>query len=433
MVKKVAIVGAGPSGVLLAHYLLRRQENYQIDIFDFRSDPRTVAFSKSRTFPIVLSHRGMKALRQIEGMEEAVKSISLEMTGSVIHQNNGKTRILNRKYTQWSVNRTSLVITLLEQLSKKSDRQQLNLHFNHQCTQVDLAAKQVKFQKLDADAEITVDYDLLIGADGARSVVRASLSKTDNFQCAENYFINDYKSIFIPPVEPKLELNWPKDKVHAWRLDDGTNILLVYQTDNSINGVVIFPHHNQIIPQLATQPAVSNYFQQYFPEIAQILPPSAAEDFANRAVSRVLTVCCNRYHQGNSVLLIGDAAHAVSPALGQGCNSALEDVTIFNQILDDYDDNLAVAVEQFTRQRQADGMAVLELSNYGLPSSKKLFFEFLLRNILSQYLHPILPKVFLPSLFEILAEGKHSYSEILNLYQNWIAKVKKSDQKVLSQ
>ncbi len=31
MVKKVAIVGAGPSGVLLAHYLLHRSDEYQID------------------------------------------------------------------------------------------------------------------------------------------------------------------------------------------------------------------------------------------------------------------------------------------------------------------------------------------------------------------------------------------------------------------
>ncbi|WP_244141940.1 NAD(P)-binding protein [aff. Roholtiella sp. LEGE 12411] len=56
MVKKVAIVGAGPSGVLLAHYLLHRGDKYQIDIYERRSDPRTVSFSKSRTFPISLSY-----------------------------------------------------------------------------------------------------------------------------------------------------------------------------------------------------------------------------------------------------------------------------------------------------------------------------------------------------------------------------------------
>lgn len=433
MGKKVAIVGAGPSGVLLAHYLLRRQEKYHIDIFDFRSDPRTVSFSKTRTFPIVLSQRGINALQPIEGLTEAVKAISLETNGAVLHQNNGKTRLIKRRYQTWSLDRTSLVIKLLEQLTTKSDRNQLNIHFNHQCTQVDFATKQVKFKQLDAEAEIIVDYDLLIGADGARSVVRESFFKTDNFECEQNYVPNDYKSIFLPPLDPKLGINWQPGKVHSWRLDNGTTILLVYQRDSSWSGVVLFPHQDKTIAQLATQQEVLSYFRQNFPEIGQIMPLSEAEDFANRSVSRVLTVRCNRYHQGDSVLLIGDAAHAVSPSLGQGCNAALEDVVIFNQILDESADNLEIAVEQFTSQRQADGIALVELSDYGFPSSKKLFFELLLRNSLSKYLHPISPKFFLPSLFELVAEGKLSYSEILNLYQDWIAKVKKSNQEVLSQ
>ncbi|MCC5636909.1 FAD-dependent monooxygenase [Nostoc sp. CHAB 5844] len=433
MVKKVAIVGAGPSGVLLTHYLLRRQEKYQIDIFDFRSDPRTASFSKSRTFPIVLSQRGINALRQIEGLEEAVKAISLKTNGAVLHENNAKTRVINRKYQTWSLDRTNLVIKLLEQLTTKGDRNQLNIHFNHQCIQVDCAAKQVKFKKVDSEAEITVDYDLLVGADGARSVVRESLLKTDNFKCKQNYVPNDYKSIFLPPLNPKLGINWQQGKVHSWRIDNSTTVLLVYQMDSSMSGVVLFPHQDKTIAELATQQEVLSYFRQYFPEIGQIMPSSEAEDFASRSVSRVLTVRCNRYHYGDSVVLIGDAAHAVSPSLGQGCNAALEDAVIFNQILDKYSDNLAVAVEQFTIQRQADGIALVELSDYGLPSSKKLFFELLLRNSLSKYLHPILPKFFLPSLFELVAEGKLSYSEIFNLYQDWVDKVKKSNQEILSQ
>ncbi|MBD2593488.1 FAD-dependent monooxygenase [Nostoc spongiaeforme FACHB-130] len=431
MVKKVAIVGAGPSGVLLAHYLLHRQEKYQIDIFDFRSDPRTVAFSKSRTFSIVLSQRGINALQQIEGLEAAVKAISLETNGAALHQKNGKTQVFSRNYSQLSLDRTSLVIKLLEQLAIKGGNQ-VNFHFNHECTQVDFAAKQVKFKKLDTDAEITVNYDLLIGADGSRSVVRESFLQTENFQCEQNYVANDYKSFFLPPLDPKLGINWQQNKVNSWRLDNSINILLVYQMDSSWSGVVLFPHKDKTIPELTTKQEVFNYFHQNFPEIAQALPESEAEDFANRPVSRVLTVRCNRYHHGDSVLLIGDAAHGVSPSLGQGCNAALEDANIFNQILDECGDNLAVAVEKFSLQRQADGIALVELSDYAFPTSKKLFVELLLRNRLSKYFFPIFPKFFLPSLFELVAEGKLSYSEILNLYQDWIAKVKKSNQQILA-
>jgi kynurenine 3-monooxygenase len=118
MVKKVAIIGAGPSGLLLAHYLLRRGDKYQIDIYERRSDPRIVSFSKSRTYPISLNERGMSALRKIEGLEEAVKAISVEMRGTIFHQKNGKTRFTPRKKPLTTLDRTKLAIALLKLTDK---------------------------------------------------------------------------------------------------------------------------------------------------------------------------------------------------------------------------------------------------------------------------------------------------------------------------
>ncbi|QLE58418.1 NAD(P)/FAD-dependent oxidoreductase [Nostoc sp. TCL26-01] len=423
MVKKVAIVGAGPCGVLLAHYLLQREDKYQVDIFDFRSDPRIIAFAKTRTFPITLSERGMSALRQISGLEAAVKAISLVVKGGVFHESNGKVRVINRKYPLWSLDRTNLVITLLTELTRKFAENRVNIYFNYQCTKVDFVNQQITFKTPDSATEVDFNYDLLIGADGSRSVVRESFFNTDNFECEQQYTPNDYKSIFLPTPNPQL--GWQKGKVHSWRQDDGTTILLVYQLDASMSGVVLFPHDKNSITELTTQAAVRDYFQHNFPEIGQIMPDAEAEEFAKRTAARVLTIRCDRYHQNDSVLLMGDAAHAVSPSLGQGCNAALEDVLIFQQILDEYHDNLALALAQFTIRRQADAHALVELSNYGVPTSRKLFLELLLRNSLSKFLHPIWPRFFLPSLFELTAENKLSYSAIFDLYQDWIAKVKR--------
>jgi kynurenine 3-monooxygenase len=89
MVEKIVIVGAGASGVLLALYLLRRSDRYQIEIYDRLSDPRTLKFSNSRTYPITLTERGMNAIVLIEGLEVAVRAISLETNGTVFHQQNG--------------------------------------------------------------------------------------------------------------------------------------------------------------------------------------------------------------------------------------------------------------------------------------------------------------------------------------------------------
>ncbi|MGK7919587.1 MAG: FAD-dependent oxidoreductase [Trichodesmium sp.] len=80
MFKKVVIIGAGPCGLLLAHYLLGRDDKYQVDMYERRGDPRQTAFSNTRTFPIALSLRGQNALQKIDGLWETV--IALRRHGS---------------------------------------------------------------------------------------------------------------------------------------------------------------------------------------------------------------------------------------------------------------------------------------------------------------------------------------------------------------
>lgn len=74
MLQKVVIIGAGPVGLLLAHYLLRRGK-YHVELYERRPDPRLVDVSQ-RTFPISLQERGRKAIREIAGLKEAIAAFS---------------------------------------------------------------------------------------------------------------------------------------------------------------------------------------------------------------------------------------------------------------------------------------------------------------------------------------------------------------------
>ncbi len=216
MVKTVAIIGAGPSGILLAHYLLRRGERYKVDIYERRSDPQTIVFSSSRTFPISLNQRGINALSNIEGLVEIVKGMSVESTGSVFHQSNGKTRFTPRQNSIFILDRTQLAIALLQKLTKTYDQSRLNLYFNHQCTKLDFASKTATFQK-NQTAEITINYDLLIGADGAKSIVREKFLSTELFELEQKYIPADYKSIFLPNSVDPLTTN-PFSCLIPWKL-----------------------------------------------------------------------------------------------------------------------------------------------------------------------------------------------------------------------
>ncbi|GAX38228.1 FAD-dependent oxidoreductase [Nodularia sp. NIES-3585] len=431
MVKKVAIIGAGPSGILLAHYLLRRGDKYQINIYERRRDPRIISFSKSRTFPISLNERGMSALRQIEGLEAAVKAVSVEMTGTLFHKKNGKSRLTPRKKPLVTLDRTNLVIVLLKELSQKYDESRLKIHFDYQCTSVDFAARTVTFKTIAEKQNFTINYDLLIGTDGANSAVREGFLGTENFECEQKYYPNDYKSIFLANSK-NSSFHLKSDNIHTWRLEDGTLMVALHQADGTMSGAINFPREKNQIAGLSSAQDVLNFFQENFPEIGQIMTEEEAQAFLNRPIAKILTVRCSYYHQGDSVLIMGDAAHAVSSSIGQGCNAALEDAKVFDHILNEYADNLAESLKQFTIRRQPDGYALVELGDYAFPTSTGLFIEFILREYIAKTIHRMLPNFFPPSLIDLIFETTVSYSEILKLYQGWISKVKKSYEKLLS-
>ena len=420
MVKKVAIIGAGASGLLLAHHLLKRENFAQIDIYERHGDPRLLTDSKSRTFPLAMNDRGISALGQIAGLTEKVEAAGHEIFASVSHSYNGRHRVIPRDKSLTTIDRLSLIKVLLNSLEAKSDAR-LKIHFQHPCTRVDLTAKQACFATLEG---MTIDYDLIIGADGARSVVRKAFLDTKLFNCQQKYVSDDYKSLFLPVKNIEHQLD--ADKIHTWRTDEGIIIILVPQSNGSLNGVIHFPRSDRQISSLSSATQVLSFFKQNFPGVARLMTTEDGSAFLQRPISSILTIRCNRYHYQNSALLIGDAAHAVSPALGQGCNSALEDVAIVNGLLNKYNDDLSQVLAKFTALRLSDAHAVVELSDYSLPSQKSLFVEFILRMRAAQFLHQLFPKKFLPPLFQAMHNPNISYSQIYERYRGWCNKVKKS-------
>lgn len=59
---------------------------------------------------------------------------------------------------------------------------------------------------------------------------------------------------------------------------------------------------------------------------------------------------------------LGDAAHTMSPALGQGLNAGLEDVDVFSHCLKDYRGNIEFALPAYTKARLPDIRAIMTLN-----------------------------------------------------------------------
>jgi kynurenine 3-monooxygenase len=424
MLQKVVIIGAGPAGLLLAHYLLRRGK-YRVEIYERRSDMRLADISQDRTFPISLQERSRKAIREIPGLEEAIAAASGFCNGTKIYRKRGKARKIPRAIPIQSIDRNRLVTILLQHLTQTYPSDRLSIKFGCQCVQVDRSAKTVTMQP-DRGEAFPVAYDRLVAADGARSQIRDDLVQDAGLQCEQNYVPDAYKSVFLPRSNPALGLELEPDKIHGWNRDNKTRMLMVPQPGDRLNGVIIFDAQHNPLLNLSTKEEVLTFFQENFPLFGQLMSEAEAEDFLQRPVGRVLTVRCDRFHEGDSVLLIGDAAHAVSPSIGQGCNASLEDVLVFERLLERYEDDWALALPAFSEQRIPDAHALKELSDYSFPRTKVLAIEFFFRLTLSRLLHRWFPQWVKPFVFDLLLDRDLSYSQVLSLSQGWINKVKRS-------
>ncbi|MBE9214160.1 FAD-dependent monooxygenase [Plectonema cf. radiosum LEGE 06105] len=425
--KKVVIVGAGPCGVLLAHHLSRRGGQYKIEIYERRSDPRKVPLSNSRTIPYGISERGLRALRKIPGLEAALKAKCVENKGTIIHRKSGKMQFLSRKQPIYNTDRISVVMTLLSHL-EESDRQ-VKINFNYQCHSVDFDAKQVTFA-IGAEKEfVHVDYDILIGADGARSTVRKHFLNSDFFEFEQKYANSCYKTLFISGNNQRTDFQLKSDCIHIWRIEEGITFGAVPQLDGNFIGLLFFPRNAEKIIGLNSKEDVFAYLQQNIPIVGELVSEQEAENFVEKPFSTQLKTRCNRFHHNDNVLIIGDAIHAITSSLGQGCNVAFEDTFIFDNLLDEYGDDWNLALEQFTICRQSDVYALWELDTNVYPSSKVLFTEFLLRETFAKVMHKLSPQLFKPPLREVLSTTTLSFSEILKSHQGWISKVKNANQK----
>ena len=81
-VTRIAIVGAGLSGALLA--CLLAEDGYDITVYERRPDPRKKGLIGGRSINLALSARGIHGLKQA-GLADAVLADAIALPGRMIH------------------------------------------------------------------------------------------------------------------------------------------------------------------------------------------------------------------------------------------------------------------------------------------------------------------------------------------------------------
>jgi kynurenine 3-monooxygenase len=426
---KVVIVGAGPAGLLLGHYLVRRP-NYEILLVEKRSDPRQATDEASlRTYPIALQSRGMHALKKIPGLDGTMTNQGVHCVGVCLHGAK-KTRTIPRDPPNLSLDRNQIAMTLLKELAlaELALNTTISMQFDAALQDVNPDSKEITIvNEMNKPSKISFDY--LVAADGGRSKIRQQLADMGALECSQKEIPDDYRTIHLPRTSQDGSLQLDSDKIHGWMLDKIKIITAPIHKDY-VSGAIIFDKGQDPFAGMQSSQDVLDYFQGLSPNsLGKLMTEPDAAQLLASPTSTLLSVRCQQLHAAESVLLLGDAAHAVSASVGQGCNSALQDVEVFGALLDQYEDDWTKVLPAYTLARLEDAHAVSDLSDYSNARSKWMKVEWLLRIILKKVLPKWLSSWCLrPMPMELLSETSLSYTDVLEQTKWWIDRVKRSQE-----
>ncbi len=356
----ILITGAGLCGSLLGLRLAQR--GYHVDILEKRPDMRKNIVDGGRSINLALSDRGLAGLKLV-GLEEKVRELCIPMNGRLIHDVEGNTFASNYsgrdgEYIN-SISREELNKLLLDEADKYDDA---HIDFDDAVTSVDLKNATVTYRDSETDTEKEWKADVLLGTDGAGSVVRKAMMKQRDylFSHSMNWLPHGYKELSIPPTE---DGKWriKKNFLHIWPRG-GFMLIALPNLDGSFT-LTLFMQYDGDGPafnNIKTDQEIKDFFTTYFKDILEHIP-DLVEQYKTNPAPPLGTVRCSPWNAYDKSLLIGDSAHAIVPFYGQGMNASFEDVVVFDKLIDEHE-NWSDAFKAFSTNRKPDADAIADLA-----------------------------------------------------------------------
>ncbi len=358
--KKVTIVGGGLVGALLAVFLRRR--GYPVAVYEARPDPRVGPLAGGRSINLIVTERGIHALREVD-LWEAVESITARVTGRMMHDRSGEQAYQpygkDDSECNHSVSRGGLNNLLLSAAEEAG----AELVFEHRLIEFDPATNNLRFAT-SGDSETDVTGELIFGADGAASKVRAGLMALPDASESIEMLSHGYKELEFPAaadggfaMEGKALHIWPRGEFMLMGLPN---------PDGTFTGTLYLPTEGRLsFDALVEELAAEVFFKREFPDAVPLLP-DLGKQFDDHPTGELGTVRCSPWHAGGTAALIGDAAHAIVPFFGQGMNCGFEDCTVLDELIGKFDGDWERVLPAYdaARKPNADAIAAMALDNF---------------------------------------------------------------------
>lgn len=404
----VTILGGGLCGSLLSILLARR--GMKVTLLERRPDPRKEGDVGGRSINLVVSARGIRALKHA-GVFEEVESLLVPLAGRMIHDNDGATEL--QAYGQkddeviHSVSRGGLNNALLDCAESANN---VTIRFEQEAVSYYPAESTLRVR----DHAKGNDYDLnarpLIAADGAGSVVRRALAGSDNLSGTEELLGHSYKELAIP-TNKDGGFQMDPGALHIWPRG-GYMLIALPNPGGDFTLTLFFSSEGKLsFASLDTDQKVAEFFDTNFRDAVPLIDDLIGA-WNNNPVGILGTVRCKHWHDGGDLLLIGDAAHAVVPFHGQGMNLAFEDCVILDQVLDNPDADWETVFRVFEKEQIANANAIADmaLENYIEMRDTVRDPKYVLRKELAFALERRLPNRFIPRYSMIMFHDEISYA-----------------------
>ncbi|OUJ72499.1 FAD-dependent monooxygenase [Hymenobacter crusticola] len=361
------IIGAGINGLTTARALLNL--GHTVQVFEAARELREIGAG------VVLGANAMRALQQL-GLYETVQAYTQPVKGLRLLDHQGRalqtadTEPFTRKlgFDNVGIHRADLQKALLSELPS---------------TIVHLGKPFVRFEEKDhqvtahfADGS-TATGDALLAADGIRSRVRLQLlpqsqPRYAGYTCWRA--VVDAASLGLPPG----------NSTEIWGTR-GRRFGYVPLVDGRVYwfACVNTPTPNDPVFKNLHKPEV----EQLFADLPYPAPALLAHTPADAYLwGDILDIKPIRRFAYGRVLLLGDAAHATTPNLGQGAGQAVEDAAILARCLEQ-NAELPAAFREFERRRRPRTTRIVQTSWFlGWASQIKNPFIYQLRNTVMRLL-----------------------------------------------
>jgi kynurenine 3-monooxygenase len=344
------VVGAGPAGLAAAGFLAKN--GARVAVFENRPRPVDVFGS----YPVVLNARGVAALEQLD---EAVakRAFSTGMDVKELHIVPGNRTVAQVKTWGTGIMRDQMAQILLE---AAEERENVIFFWEHKLKSIDFAAHSCTFHRPDG-SEVAFTTGRLVAADGNRSRVR--------HLCEEN--VEGFHAE-TSPWGFQLRFMTSTGRPGQTVIDPANHFVLgdkgyVCQQPNGVWSVSlrVLPEQDEdfLTADEATEERVKKlreYTTKHAKDFAEnLLDDEAYRGFYSCRAFDGVVVKCSCLNPAGWVCIIGDAAHAVQPATGEGINSGLEDAALLGAaVLENPEDPFAA----YDARRREDAHALHTLA-----------------------------------------------------------------------